>query len=111
MKNIRRILLIVLTIGTNGFGGATASTQEIRTTTGIFTKFIWSDYLYLILKESSGKEIEYYCNIPKCAEWEIKEGAFKGKRVTLKWRDSEFFIRELNQKKRILEAVDLELKK
>lgn len=67
--------------------------------------------MYLILKGSKGKEVSYYCNIPKCAEWEMNEAKFKNKRVLLKWREIEFFIKELDLKKRIHEVLDLELAK
>lgn len=108
----RRLLLSWMALIAPTYAFDALASPTVKTRVATFSRFVWGDYLYLRVNDSvTGKEIEYYCNVPKCAEWERQEATFANKKILVKWKDSSFHFRQTGQTKVIQEIVDIALTK
>lgn len=105
---MKKIIILFFAVYTNQIYAVESKPKQ---TQGFFEGFNWGDYLYLEIKDSKNKKVSFYCNDPKCADWEMNQSKFVGKKVIVTWREKLFYIKQLKEKIKIKEAIKLEIKK
>jgi len=106
MAGVYKVLL--LGVVTSFFWQSNLLAKNTEVLTGFFKKFTMTDYMYLEV-EVKGQRKTFYCMIPKCSDWEIKEKSFRDKKVKITVGKREFYFRETTSKKQIQEILGLKI--
>jgi hypothetical protein len=103
-------ILLVLMLGFHEVSLSTDDATSMKAI-GTFQNLEFGDYLYLNIMDGKGNKQVFYCNMPKCAEWEANQASFEKKKVLVKWSREKMFFKETSTTKIVRAVRSLDLAK